>query len=208
MNYLFYDKNLIYPENKNEYSPSEMYPEYPFKNISLGTESNSVYTTIRKMFYLMGLDRKNYGKKYWNPLGKWIKPGMKICLKPNFVMHKNGSNNPDDLDSLVTHPSIIRCILDYCYIALEGKGTVIVGDSPVKDCDFNLLMKRRNYIDIVNFYNRVKSDFKVKFYDFRGPEEEGGQYNSKGEGILVNLGEKSWFYVDNKNANKYRILSL
>lgn len=39
MNYLFYDKNLIYPENKNEYSPSEMYPEYPFKNISLGTES-------------------------------------------------------------------------------------------------------------------------------------------------------------------------
>ena len=54
MNYLFYDKNLIYPENKNEYSPSEMYPEYPFKNISLGTESNSVYTTIRKMFYLMG----------------------------------------------------------------------------------------------------------------------------------------------------------
>lgn len=205
MNYLFYDKNLIYPENKNEYSPSEMYPEYPFKNISLGTEPNSVYTTIRKMFYLMELDRKNYGTEKWNPLGKWIKPGMKVCLKPNFVMHKNGSNNPDDLDSLVTHPSIIRCILDYCYIALEGKGTVIVGDSPVKDCDFNLLMKRRNYIDIVNFYNKVKSDFKVKFYDFRGPEEEGGQYNSKGKGILVNLGEKSWFYADSKNANKYRI---
>ena len=37
MNYLFYDKSLIYPENKNEYSPSEMYPEYPFKNISLCT---------------------------------------------------------------------------------------------------------------------------------------------------------------------------
>lgn len=205
MNYLFYDKNLVYPENKNGYSPSERYPEYPFKSNELYTGKNLVYDSIREIFHLLKLDEANYGTQRWNPLGKWIKPGMKVCLKPNFVMHENKSNNPDDLDSLVTHPSIIRCILDYCYIALKGKGTIIVGDAPVKDCDFNLLMKRRNYIDIVDFYNKVKSDFKVEFYDFRGPEEEGGQYHSKGEGILVNLGEKSWFYTDNKDPNKYRI---
>lgn len=205
MNYLFYDKCLIYPKNKNAYSPSEIYPEYPFENINLCTETNMVYTSIRKMFYSMDLDKENYGTQKWNPLGKWIKPGMKVCLKPNFVMHENRSSNSDDLDSLVTHPSIIRCVLDYCYIALKGKGTVIVGDSPVKDCDFNLLMKRRNYIDIVSFYSKVKSDFKVEFYDFRGEGEEGGQYNNKGKGILVNLGKKSWFYSDNKDTSKYRI---
>lgn len=203
MNYLFYDEKLMYPKCIEAYSPSEKYPEYPFESVS--NENNMVYSAIRMMFKDMDLDNNNFGSSMWNPLGKWIKPGMKVCLKPNFVMHLNRSKDPDDLDSLVTHPSVIRCLLDYCYIALNGKGTVIVGDAPVKDCDFSLLMKRRNYIDIVKFYNSLNNDFKVDFYDFRGPEEEGGQYQNIGKGILVNLEKKSWFYNNEHNEKKYRI---
>lgn len=204
MNYLFYSKSLIYPDRECGYSPSKMYPEYPFRN-DVKSKSNLVYDSIREMFYDMGLDSNHYGTSSWNPLGEWIKPSMNVCLKPNFVMHQNGSENPDDLDSLVTHPSIIRCILDYCYIALNGKGTVIVGDAPVKDCNFKLLMENRGYIDIVKYYNNLNNNFKVLFCDFRGPVEEGGQYYNIGEGILVNLKDKSWFF-DNKNCeDKYRI---
>lgn len=201
MNYLFYEKDLRYPSEKNNYSPSEKYPEYQFEDVSC--EFNHVYASIRQMFYLMKLDINNYGTAEWNPLGKWIKPGQSVVLKPNFVNHKNESENPDELDSLVTHPSIIRCVLDYCLIALKGKGQVIVGDAPVKDCNFALLMKRRNYNMVQSFF--AQNGFSIDFVDFRGPEEEGGQYVSAGEGILVNLGKDSFFYNCNHDESKYRV---
>lgn len=204
MNYLYYSDELKYPENNSDFSPSESYPEYPFKKY-VSSEKNYVYEAIRLMFKNLNLDIDNFGSPDWNPLGKWIKPGQRVVLKPNFVMHKNGSANPDDLDSLVTHPSIIRCILDYCYIALKGKGTIIVGDAPVKDCDFKLLMQLGNYDTIEKFYKKNTKSFKVNFLDFRGPEEEGGQYKSSGKGITVNLGSKSLFFDDKEKNKKYRI---
>lgn len=206
MNYLFYDENLVYTDKKNVfYNPDEIYPEYPFKSNISGKALNSVYAAFRRMLLDMGLDKVNYGTKDWNPLGKWIKPGQKVLIKPNFVMHRNGSDCPDDLDSLVTHPSLIRCVLDYCYIALQGKGKVVVGDAPVKDCDFDLLMERRGYIAIERFYKEYSSEFVVEFCDFRGPEEEGGQYKDIGHGVLVNLSEKSWFYNCGHDESRYRI---
>lgn len=202
MNYLFFDKALVYPSAKYGFAPSSKYPEYPFSVVA--TEDNKVYAAIRSMWQAMGLDAEHYGTAEWNPLGRYIKPGMKVVLKPNFVMHKNGSAHPDDLDSLVTHPSIIRCVLDYVYIALKGRGEVIVGDAPVKDCDFRLLMERREYTAIEDFFAGV-DDFSVSFYDFRGPEEEGGQYADIGHGVRVNLGEHSWFYNSGHDESRLRI---
>ena len=164
MNYIFYSKELKYPKNNYNFSPSETYPEYPFKKY-ISSEKNYVYEAIRLMFKNMNLDIENFGTPYWNPLGKWIKPGQRVVLKPNFVMHKNGSANPDDLDSLVTHPSIIRCILDYCYIALKGTGSIIVGDAPVKDCDFKLLMQLGNYGIIEKFYK--KNTYRIPNYNYK-----------------------------------------
>lgn len=205
MNYLYFDNDLLYPSDSEGYSPSVSYAEYPFESL-LAPKKNCVYDAVRSMLHDMMLDAPNYGNNNWNPLKKWIRPGMSVCLKPNFVMHANGSNQPDDLDSLVTHPSVIRCILDYCFIALEGKGTVIVGDAPVKDCNFDLLMRRHGYLDIVKFYQEHTSkDFQVKFCDFRGPEEEGGQYQDYGNGVLVDLKDKSWFYMSGCDERKYRI---
>ncbi len=205
MNFLYYDKELIYPDAENtEGNPDVAYPEYPYGEKVVSSSPNKIYEAIRKMFHDMGLDEARYGTKDWNPLGQWICPGQKVVLKPNFVMHVNRSDQPDDLKSLVTHPSIIRCLLDYCYIALQGKGEVIVGDAPVKDCDFDLLMNRGGYIAVEEFFKEKSDLFTVKFYDFRGPEEEGGQYFDKGDGITVNLGGKSWFYQCGHDERKYR----
>ena len=205
MNFLYYDREMVYPNIENrEGNPDCAYPEYPYGESCISSFPNKVYEAIRNMFHDMKLDDAHYGTKKWNPLGHWIRPANKVVLKPNFVMHANGSKHPDDLDSLVTHRSIIRCLLDYCYIALQGKGEVIVGDAPVKDCDFALLMKRGGYSAIEEFYKRQSDDFIVRFYDFRGPEEEGGQYLDKGDGVVVNLGEKSWFYQCGHDERKYR----
>ena len=206
MNFWYYDKKLVYPDASNqEFHPDCAYPEYPYGSQAVSKTPNKVYEAIRTMLYEMGLGAERYGTKEWNPLGKWIRPGQKVLLKPNFVNHRNESDQPDDLESLVTHPSIIRCLLDYCYIALQGEGSVIVGDAPVKDCDFNLLMNRGRYIEVEKFFHKISSGFHVQFYDFRGPEEEGGQYNDTGRGVVVNLGKKSWFYQCGYDEEKYRV---
>lgn len=201
MNFLYYSKSLEYPSEEG-YSPSVCYPEYKYTS-SISKEPNRVYESIRKIFLELGLDEKHYGSADWNPLGAWINPGDHVVLKPNFVMHRNGSNNPDDLDSLVTHPSIIRCMLDYAFIALKGKGQVIVGDAPVKDCDFEKLMDKRDYTSVINFYK--SQGIAIECVDFRGEEEEGKACNKKGKGICVNLGERSAFYECGHDESRYRI---
>ena len=134
LNYLFYSEELNYPSDKYAFAPGISYPEYSWDRAELQDE-NRVYDAIRTMLKDMGLDKNNQETAFWNPLGEWIHPGMKVLIKPNFVMHKNGSDHPEDMESLVTHPSILRSIIDYTLIALKGDGQVIVADAPVKDCD-------------------------------------------------------------------------
>lgn len=203
-NYLYFDPNLQYPKDP-VCSPSEPYPEYPWPVDTISNEPNFVYAAIREMFIELGLDAEHTGTPDWNPLGEYISPGQTVVIKPNFVMHKNGSSQPDDMESLVTHPSIIRCVLDYCIIALQGKGSLIVGDSPVKDCNFKLLMENGGYQAVKDFFDCQDCSVHPRFVDFRGPEEEGGQYEQSGHGILVNLGRESYFYNCGHNWRKYRI---
>lgn len=111
MNYLYYDKALRYPSEKYSYSPSINYPEYVGDDVA--PEENQVYDAIRKIFIHCGLDKENYGTKKWNPLGSYVCPGDTVLIKPNLVLHKNNlAGHEDSLDCLVTHPSIIRCVLD------------------------------------------------------------------------------------------------
>lgn len=197
MNYLYYSTNLIYPSDKYGYCPSELYPEYPFDTIEISLEHNAVYKAIREMFVSMRLDMENYGTKCWNPLGNWIKPGSNVVIKPNLVRHKNESSIYNGLDCLITHPSIIRCILDYCYIAVGHNGSIIIGDAPVKDCDFMYLLEKGHYNCITDFYN--KKHINVAFLDFRGPEEGIRMSDTSSKGTLLNLGEKSLFWKDSSN---------
>lgn len=204
MNYIFFDENLEYPKDDNAYGPSYKYPEYLFGEETCQKE-NKVYDAIRKMMQDVGYDEKKIGSEEWNPLGQIIEPGMNVLIKPNFVMHKNGSNNPEDLESLVTHPSIIRCIVDYCLIALKGKGNIWVADSPVKDCDFSILMQKGHYSAIEDFYKKQGAMPQPIFCDLRGIGEEGGEYKSMGVGVRVNLGERSYFYNSGHDCSKYRV---
>lgn len=205
MNYLFFDKNIEYPDSELAYSPSIAYPEYPYCQFGIQTTENAVYDAIRKIFLDLGLDKDNAGRREWNPLGEYIQPGQKVLIKPNFVMHKNGSSNPNDMESLVTHPSIVRCIIDYCLIALKGEGSLIIADAPVKDCDFSLLMKNGGYKKIEEFYQVAHVSPLPQFYDLRGLEEEGGQYKQGGKGTLVNIGRESFFYNSGIEVQKLRI---
>lgn len=135
------------------YNPPNNFPEYPFSDKELDS-SNIVYEELRNLLFEMNLDRDNFDTMKWNPFKDLIKPGDMVVLKPNMVMHKNG-NKQFSTDCLITHGSIIRVILDYVDIALNGEGRIIIGDAPLQKCDFKGVIIKNGTKTIVDFYKKM-----------------------------------------------------
>ena len=185
-----------YPEAASAYRPSIGYPEYMFGKF-LSNRGNEVYDMVREGFYRMGLDSARYGTKDWNPLGVYISHGDTVLLKPNFVMHENGSG--ESIDCLITHPSVIAAVLDYVFIALGGTGKVILGDAPIQDCHWDELLVNGGIDDMLAFYK--EQGLSLELQDFRnvkrdvkdGVYADQQQESSAQHGILVQMGDNSAF---------------
>jgi uncharacterized protein (DUF362 family) len=133
------------------FHPSEPYPEYPFGE-HRSPSGNPAYQGVREAFRQLGLDAQNYGQRSWNPLGFLVQPGMTVVLKPNFVLsnHRLGK----DLYAIVTHPAVLRAVADYVWIALRGRGRILIADAPQYDCNFQELLKRTQLPTVVGFYSQ------------------------------------------------------
>lgn len=194
------------------FSPAIKYPEYPFESFS--EVQNPVYDGVRSLFIDMGLDRENFGKKTWNPLKEIIGRGSKILIKPNMVM--DCCQNDPSLTSLVTHPSLLRAILDYLFIALGGKGKITIGDAPLQNCDFNNLKEKLSLVSLMNFYkNEGGKNFFIQFQDFRQKRaitdshfyriKEYKKVNPLKNFTAVDLAKKSFFTSIENDFSKYRV---
>ena len=184
------------------YDPSELYPEYPFEPNHVGDEDNPAYRAVRNNFILLGLDTENLGKPSWNPLGSVVEPGDVVVIKPNFVMNKHYGGG--DIFSIITHPSIIRTVADYCLIALKGKGVITVADAPVEDCDFEDLLELTHMKAVQEAYHeRCSIDLNVM--DLRQHSSdigEGRVYAHRRKSlagdpagdVIVDLGKSSMLY--------------
>lgn len=163
--YFYYDNQLVYPLEP-PYMPRKQYPEYPYSDYDLAREqsnSNEIYEVIRSMFVSLQLDKENIETQSWNPLGVYIKPGQTVLLKPNLVNHYNPAEKDlkRGMDCLITHPSVVRCIFDYVYIALKGKGRIIIADAPIQGCDFNCLFENTGYGELAGYLLRKSTDLLV-----------------------------------------------
>ena len=146
--------NLKKYDNSKEFNPAKKFAE----TIDLSIKSDSdVYAGVRNLLSNMGLDKKNYGTKKWNPFTDFIKPGDKVVIKPNLVTHKNGSGESEDC--LITNFAVIRPLIDYTLKALNGTGELIVGDAPVQGCDFEKVIELFGLKDAIKKYN--DSGYKV-----------------------------------------------
>lgn len=143
------------------FSPSECYPEYPFSDYS--ESENPVYRAVRNHFRNLGLDAARYGSKAWNPFGEFDLRGKKIVIKPNWVMHTH--RRAEDIWSMITHPSLIRVVLDYIYIASEGVCEVIIGDSPLQKADFERLIEICQIHELCSYFRAKGLSITIK--DFR-----------------------------------------
>lgn len=195
-------KNLKYPEDKLCH-PDQLYPEYPFPGIS---RENKVYSGVRELFLKLGMDKENYDTLIWNPLKGIVKPGDTVVIKPNFVLSKHPDGK--DIYSVITHPSVIRAVLDYVYIALKGSGKIIIAEAPQYNCNFAELLRVTDLQGIVDYINDYGSvDVEIK--DLRRYWSKTRHFPSclKGlpgdSGILVSYGDDSKFFNHRKIENIY-----
>ncbi len=213
--FILQKRNACYPSLSSSYGPSEKFPEYPF--IDVAAEKNDVYSMVREVFFNLGLDARNYGAEQWNPLGAIISRNDTVLIKPNMVMHKHGWGW--NIDSVITHGSIIRAILDYAYIALGNTGKVIIGDAPIQGCDFEEVTRLNGVKSIVRFY-RENTDLNVEVVDFRRERAITGETKGGGNRVIVgrdtlpgdkrgytiiNLGKKSMLDEIASDYKKFRV---
>lgn len=200
---VFVVSEITYP-SEAPFHPSVVYAESPFKDIG---PSNNVYDGIRILLANAEFDRAHFGTPKWNPLGELIKPGDVVLLKPNFVKHIYSSDI--DIEGFITHGSVIRAVLDFVYIALKGKGKIIIGDAPIQSADFNAIL-RQTHTELIVEYIRAHSLIPIEIMDFRQEVAEYEDTIIKGwqkrtvKHEAVNLGSQSEHFGVG-HFNRYRV---
>ena len=146
------------------YHPGESYPELgPLAAQTAG--NNPIYAGVRTLLLAMGYDAPHRGSAAWNPLSDLVSLGGVVVLKPNFVLHYN--EDPDgSIDSVCTHPAVLRPLIDYALRAVGPEGKVIVADAPQYDCDIEVLLETNQLPALLRWY-RESHGIEVEFRDLR-----------------------------------------
>ncbi len=188
------------------FHPDARFPESRFPEVSKAP--NWPYRLLRRLFFDLELDSERFGAQDWNPLGVYIKPGQTVLLKPNYVLSFNAGG--DDIFSVITHPSILRALVDYVFIALNGEGRIIIADVPQMDCDWDELM-RLQHLDTIQEFYATRFGFKIEVHDCRNfaiidhtkPPLTQNRKTLPGDpagSVVINLGKRSQFYgLPNQN---------
>lgn len=130
-----------------------VYDRFPYTN-----DNSSILRGLRAMWAGWGYDPDN-------PFKGLIGPGNKVVIKPNWVM----DNNPLGrcIDSLITHTSLIKYMIDFCAKAMEGEGTIVIGDCPLQSCNFSELLKNSRTKEIVELAKERHPGLKIITEDWR-----------------------------------------
>lgn len=194
------------------YGPAEHFPEYPFAWPKGSSPGGRVYGLVRNVLYILGLDRADFGSPEWNPLGEFIAPGDTVLVKPNWVFHSGEGISP--AEALFVNASVIRPVLDYAAIALQGRGRIILADAPIQNADFELILKQAGVRGLVDFWASC-GKIPLEVRDLRQDEVRTVQGDriisrsrSQGDPLgyrAVNLGLKSHLTPLDKNFRSYRV---
>lgn len=181
---------------KAPFDPPSRHPELDF--VRETDPGNRVYGMVRSLLMKLGFDADNAGMSSWNPLGEIISPGDKVLIKPNLLTHRHYLGE-DAVYSSIAHGSVLRPLVDYARLALEGRGSIIIADNPVEDTDFEKVMEitgiqamveelcRRGYegLELIDLRPRVVREGKDgKFHYHDQPGDPRGY-------VSVDLGRES-----------------
>jgi uncharacterized protein (DUF362 family) len=158
---LFHARELAY-STRAPFDPPDPFPEIAHLASDLDP-TNSVYRAVRSLLAQLGYDRENYGTSRWNPLGWLVKPGDRVFIKPNLIAERSSAR--DEWESVITHGSILRAVVDYVTIALNGNGILELGDAPQTDSDIERIKKHLGIASLVELCER--RSVTMRFLDLR-----------------------------------------
>ncbi|EJP32575.1 PF04015 domain protein [Selenomonas sp. FOBRC9] len=178
------------------FHPPRRYPEFSAQENCPINEENRVYAHVRACIKNLGLDEAHAETPTWNPFGAFIKPGDRVLIKPNLVLHFNAGGG--DYEAVVSHASVIRPVIDYVLLALQGRGELIVGDAPQANGHFDEIVEQNGLRALIDWYQG--REVPVRLVDFRKncyPDgtREGVRVDLPGDPngyVLVDLGAKSF----------------
>jgi len=130
-------------------------------------------------------------------------------LKPNFLAEGHGIRRAE-WEQVITHGSLVRAVLDYVLLALDGHGAVSVADGPQYDSDWDLILARTGTREVVEYCRSVGS-VPIELIDLREYKQEvrGDVIQHRVQlpsdprgGIVTDLGAASAF-VGHGGAGRY-----
>lgn len=130
-----------------------------------------------------------------------ILPGQWVVIKPNLVKESK-ENDPDEWQSVITSPELIRAVASHVCRELRGSGKVTICDAPQTDSSFRKIDQRLGLYAMAEELSR-QFRIPVEVMDLRNEEwtNEGGVITNRTKlagdpngTIRFNLGDKSLFY--------------
>jgi uncharacterized protein (DUF362 family) len=176
------------------------YPAFPYQM------DEHLLMALKALFSVWGKDPEN-------PFKDWLRPGARVVIKPNWVLHH--SPNEKGLDALVTHTSLIKYVIDLLAVGLEGNGSIIIGDAPLQSCDFSSLMRQSRIEDVVEEARKRYPALDIRIEDWRLTVFEtltsAQRSNAGGDGLnsedykVVDLGANSFLEDISDYADRFRV---
>ncbi len=193
------------PVTASPYAPDECYPE--FSGLAVGAHPNPIFGLVRGCLKDMGLDAGRFGTPMWNPLGDLVKPGGKIVVKPNWVLHANWGGG--SMDCMISHPSVLRAVLEYVFLAKPSQ--VVLGDAPLQGCDFEKLLDYAGLRAVIGDFQARGLSLAVKDFRRTVMKEEKGlksvseELRPESDYVLVDLGAESLLEPISRDWRKFRV---
>ncbi len=170
------------------------YPSYPYGS------NEKLLIVLERLLAQLGLDGGN-------PFGGLIKPEQTVVIKPNWVIDKSPKNT--NVDSLITHTSIVKFAVDKAIMAMDGRGVVVIADAPVQGCDFEKLVEKARVRELIDLYkakypkiNLSVVDLRKTVFSYKGQSRSGGDPMGY---TLVDLGNQSLLADLVDNCDGYRV---
>ncbi|KUO58039.1 MAG: hypothetical protein APF84_18620 [Gracilibacter sp. BRH_c7a] len=137
-----------------------------------------------------------------NPFSEFIKPGMKVFIKPNWVASRwrKSCDHVDDIYCVITHPYVIEAVADRVAKALNGNGEIIIGDNPSIDADFDELMNLTGIKKLEKKYNVTCRVIDLRPLVCKDLKDYGKKYKMHSQvgdpigEVEINLANKSLLY--------------
>jgi uncharacterized protein (DUF362 family) len=154
------------------YDPDSPYPELSQlyrSRIPVGPGDNLAYGAVRDCLASLDLDESNTGTSCWNPMGDLVRPGDLVVVKPNWVKESHLLRE-GAWTEVVTHPAILRAVVDYVLIALRGEGRVVIADGPQTDSSFSRIVDATGMGAVLQRYASLDYGATVELLDLRQEE--------------------------------------